>query len=135
MTTIKIKPGDIVEYQGKHVRVMDMTNTPSGFRELLKLSHFGNGTAISVNDVKLVESIPEPTIKNHDDVIIIDIPEDEKEYYGVGWGPNMDKLVSSGSAHKITDIHYSDRFGWFGCIDGYNFQLYHIESVSNFDMI
>ena len=63
------------------------------------------------------------------------VSEDEKEYYGIGWGPNMDKLVSSGTAHKITDIHYSDRFGWFGCIDGYNFQLYHIESVSNFDLI
>ena len=59
---MEIKPGDIVEYQGRHVRVMDMTNTPSGFREQLLLSHFESDMIISVNDVKLIESIPEPTI-------------------------------------------------------------------------
>lgn len=61
--TMKIKPGDVVEYLGKQVRVMDVTNNQSGFPEWLRLSHFNYNTAISANDVKLVESIPEPTIK------------------------------------------------------------------------
>ena len=118
---MEIKPGDIVEYQGRHVRVMDMTNTPSGFREQLLLSHF--------------ESIPEPTIKNHDIVIIKDIPKGEKTHYGVGWGFGMNKLTSSGDAYEITNIHYSYRFGWIGCIEGYTFQLYHIVPANHFDMI
>lgn len=132
---MEIKPGDIVEYQGRHVRVMDMTNTSSGFRELLLLSHFEDDMIISVNDVKLVESIPEPTIKNHDNVIIRDIPEEEKTHYGVGWSLKMDELASSGAVHEITDIHYSYRFGWLGYIEGYTFKLYHIEPAHLFDMI
>lgn len=132
---MKIKSGDVVEYLGKQVRVMDVTNNQSGFPEWLRLSHFNYNTAISTNDVKLIESIPEPTIKNHDNVIIIDIPEGEKERYGVGWTHDMDKLAASGTSHKITDVHYSYRFGWIGCIGGYNFQLYHIELASNFDII
>lgn len=55
---MEIKPGDIVEYQGRHVRVMDMTNTPSGFREQLLLSHFESDMIISVNDVKLIRVRP-----------------------------------------------------------------------------
>ena len=132
---MEIKPGDIVKYQGRHVRVMDMTNTPSGFREQLLLSHFESDMIISVNDVKLIESIPEPTIKNHDIVIIKDIPKGEKTHYGVGWGFGMNKLTSSGDAYEITNIHYSYRFGWIGCIEGYTFQLYHIEPAHLFDMI
>lgn len=114
---------------------MDMTNTSSGFRELLLLSHFEDDMIISVNDVKLVESIPEPTIKNHDNVIIRDIPEEEKTHYGVGWSLKMDELASSGAVHEITDIHYSYRFGWLGYIEGYTFKLYHIEPAHLFDMI
>lgn len=132
---MEIKPGDIVEYQGDQVRVMDMTNNQSGFREWLTLSNLGYGAVVSINDVKLVESVPKPTIKDSDDVIIIDIPEGEKKCYGVGWGPDMYKLVASYTPHKITNIHYSYRFGWIGTIGGYNFQLYHIEPVNSFDII
>ena len=132
---MEIKPGDIVEYRGEQVRIMDITNNQSGFREWLMLSNLGYDAVVSVNDVKLVESIPEPTIKDFDDVVIRDIPEGEKNCYGVGWGPDMDKLVASGTSHKITNIHYSYRFGWIGTIGGYNFQLYHIEPANNFDMI
>lgn len=47
----------------------------------------------------------------------------------------MNKLTSSGDAYEITNIHYSYRFGWIGCIEGYTFQLYHIEPAHLFDMI
>lgn len=120
---MEIKPGDIVEYLGEQVRVMNITNNQSGFPEWLMLSHLGYDAIVSINDVKLVESTPEPTIKDYDDVVIRDIPEGEKNRYGVGWSPDMDKLIASGVSHKITNIHYSYRFGWVGCIDGYNFQL------------
>ena len=133
--TMEIKPGDIVEYQGKQVRVMDMRNNQSGFRECLTLSNFGYDVVVSINNVKLVESVHEPTVKDYDDVVIGDIPYEEKTCYGVGWGPDMDKLVASYTPHKITNIHYSYRFGWIGTIGGYNFQLYHIEPANSFDII
>ena len=131
--TMQIKPGDIVEYRGERVRVMLITDTES--IPQVKLSHFDWYGAIPIDDVKLIESIPEPTIKNHDIVIIKDIPKGEKTHYGVGWGFGMNKLASSGDAYEITNIHYSYRFGWIGCIEGYTFQLYHIEPAHLFDMI
>lgn len=131
--TMQIKPGDIVEYRGERVRVMLITDTES--IPQVKLSHFDWYGAIPIDDVKLVESIPEPTIKDYDDVTIQPIPIAEKNNYGVGWGFGMNKLASSGDAHEITNIHYSYRFGWIGCIEGYTFQLYHIEPAHLFDMI
>jgi hypothetical protein len=130
---MKIKPGDIVEYRGRQVRVMTMGITSSGPR--FTLSHFGWCGATPGDDLKLIKSIPKPTIKDYDDVIVHPISDSEKKNYGVGWGRDMDGLESSNIAHEITHVQYNDRYGWIGRIDGYNFQLYHIEAVNNFDMI
>ena len=130
---MQIKPGDIVEYRGERVRVMLITDTESSPQ--VKLSHFGWYEAISIDDVKLVKSIPEPTIKDYDDVTIQPIPIAEKNNYGVGWGAAMDKLANLGTTHQITHVHYSNRFGWIGRIGNYTFQLYHIVSANHFDMI
>lgn len=131
--TTQIKTGDIVEYRGERVRVMLMTNLESSPQ--VKLSHFGWYGVIPIDDVKLVESIPEPTIKDYDDVTIQPIPIAEKNNYGVGWGATMDKLANSGTAHQITHVHYSDRYGWIGRIGNCTFQLYHIEPTTSFDII
>lgn len=131
--TMQIKPGDIVEYRGERVRVMLITNTESSPQ--LKLSHFDWYEEIPIADVKLVKSIPEPTIKDYDDVTIQPIPIAEKNNYGVGWGAAMDKLANLGTTHQITHVHYSNRFGWIGRIGNYTFQLYHIVSANHFDMI
>lgn len=131
--TMQIKPGDIVEYRGERVRVMLITDTES--IPQVKLSHFDWYGAIPIDDVKLVESIPEPTIKDYDDVTIQPIPIAEKNNYGVGWGAAMDKLANVGTTHQITHVHYSNRFGWIGRIGNYTFQLYHIEPAHLFDMI
>lgn len=131
--TMQIKPGDIVEYRGERVRVMLMTHAESSPQ--LKLSHFGWYGAIPIDDVKLVESIHEPTIKDYDDVTIQPIPIAEKNNYGVGWGAAMDKLANVGTTHQITHVHYSNRFGWIGRIGNYTFQLYHIVPANHFDMI
>lgn len=131
--TIQIKPGDIVEYRGERVRVMLMTNLESSPQ--VKLSHFDWYGAIPIDDVKLVESIPEPTIKDYDDVTIQPIPTAEKNNYGVGWGAAMDKLANVGTTHQITHVHYSNRFGWIGRIGNYTFQLYHSVPANHFDMI
>ena len=131
--TMEIKPGDIVEYKGERVRVMLMTNIESSPQ--VKLSHFGWYGIIPIDEVKLVESIPEPTIKDYDNVVIQPIPIAERNDYGVGWGATMDELANPGTTHQITHVHYSDRYGWVGCIDGYAFQLYHITPTNHFDMI
>lgn len=132
-----IKVGDIVKYQGETVRVMEKVTIESTSNVQLRLSYFGWGYGISLDDVELIESIALPSIKDGDDVIIKSIPIGEKDYYGVGWGPTMDKFVSNDhdTIHKITNIHYVDRYGWIGTINHYTIQLYHIEPVNNFDMI
>ena len=129
----KIKPGDIVEYQGKRVRVMVMVNDGPDVR--LKLSHFGWFETINLDDVKLIESVPKPTIKDYDDIIIHPIPDGEKNNYGIGWGRDMTRLLALDTDHKITHVNYNDKYGWIGRIGGYTFQLYHIEAVNNFDII
>ena len=132
-----IKVGDIVKYQGKTVRVMEKVTMESTSNIQLRLSCFGWGCGISLDDVELVESIDLPTIKDGDEVIIKPIPFGEQNYYGVGWGPTMDGFVSDNhdTTHKITDISYVDRYGWIGTINHYTFHLYHIEPANSFDMV
>lgn len=132
-----IKVGDIVKYQGKTVRVMEKVTIESTSNIQLRLSCFGWGCGISLDDVELVESIDLPTIKDGDEVIIKPIPFGEQNYYGVGWGPTMDGFVSDNhdTTHKITDISYVDRYGWIGTINHYTFHLYHIEPANYFDMV
>lgn len=129
--TIKIKPGDIVRYCGEIVRVLQCNIYASEFR----LSHFGWIGSESARNLELVESIPDTTLKNGDEVIIHDIPGEEKYAYGVLWLDDMENMMISGKVHTIDYIKYSDKYGWIGRIGGYNFQLYHIESANNFDMI
>ena len=129
----KIKTGDRVKFRGKIVRVlkcgMSMSN-PS-----FKLSHFGWVDGNSVSNIKLVESIPDITLKNGDEVIIHDIPDEEKDAYGVLWLDDMENMMRSGKIYPIDYVRYTDDYGWIGNIDGCTFHLYHIESADNFDII
>lgn len=129
----KIKTGDIVEYRGKIVRVLKCSLSVSNPE--FKLSHFDWIDSNSVNDLKLVESIPDATLMNGDEVIIHDIPDEEKDAYGVLWLDDMEKMMISGKVQTIDYVRYTDNYGWLGDICGYTFHLYHIESANNFDMI
>lgn len=131
--TTKIKTGDRVKYRGKIVRVLKCGMSISN--PSFKLSHFGWVDGNSVNNIKLVESISDITIKNGDGVIIHDIPDEEKDAYGVLWLDDMENMMRSGKARPIDRIRYTDDYGWLGNIGGYTFHLYHIESVNNFDII
>ncbi len=132
-----IKVGDIVKYQGETVRVMEKVTIAATSNVQIRLSYFGWGSGISLDDIELVESIEPPTIKDGDKVIIKPIPLGEKDYYGVSWGITMDNFVSNDhdSIHEITKIHYVDRYGWIGTINHHTFLLYHIEPANSFDMI
>lgn len=129
----KIRPGDIVEYQGKRVRVMSVDPTLPYLK--CQFSHFGWCTVDSSDDLKLIESCPDITLKAGDKVIINDIPEEEKYDYGVTWVNYMSEFAKSYETYIITSVVHSDYIGWVGQINGYNFQLYHIERANNFDMI
>lgn len=129
----KIKTGDIVKYRGKIVRVLKCGMSISN--PSFKLSHFGWIGGESARNIELVESIPDTTLKNGDEVIIHDIPGEEKYAYGVLWLDDMEDMMISGEVRIVDYIKYSDKYGWIGRIGGYNFQLYHIEPANNFDII
>lgn len=131
--TIKIKPGDMVRHRGEIVRVMELDTGASEFR--FRLSHFGWIGNQSANRLELVESIPNTTLKDGDEVVIRDISDDEKEEYGAHWVSGMDELALSSSTFIVENIKYSDYIGWIGRIGNYMFQLYHVESVHNFDIV
>lgn len=131
--TIKIKPGDMVRHRGEIVRVMALDTGASDFR--FRLSHFGWIGNQSANRLELVESIPNTTLKDGDEVVIRDISDDEKEEYGAHWVSGMDELALSSSTFIVKNIQYSDYIGWIGRIGNYMFQLYHIEPVTNFDIV
>lgn len=131
--TIKIKPGDIVRYRGEIVRVMGFDQGFSGFD--VQLSQFGWIGGDSTNSIELVESVPNTTLKDGDEVIIRDIPEAEKDEYGASWVSSMDELRLSNEPHIIENVHYRDDYGWIGRIDRYTFQLYHVEPANLFDII
>lgn len=130
---IKIKPGDIVECRGKRVRVMSVDSALPFLK--CRFSHFGWLTINSLDDVKLIESSPDTILKPGDTVIINDIPEEEKYDYGVSWVNPMSAFAKSDKSYTVTSVVYSDYNGWVGRINGYNFQLYHIEPVTSFDMV
>lgn len=130
---VKIKPGDIVRYRGEIVRVMELDTGASDFR--FRLAHFGWIGNQAANRLELVESIPNTTLKDGDEVVIRDISDDEKEEYGAHWVSGMDELALSSSTFIVENIQYSDYIGWIGRIGNYMFQLYHIEPVHNFDIV
>lgn len=80
----KIKPGDIVRYHGKMVRVMKCDPGDPDFQ--FKLSNFGWIHNHSLSNLELVNSAPDTILKDGDEVIIRDIPEDEKIHMVLlGW--------------------------------------------------
>lgn len=81
---VKIKPGDIVRYRGKIVRVMELDTGASDFE--FRLSHFGWIGNQAANRLELIESIPDTNLKDGDEVVIRDISDDEKEEYGAHLG-------------------------------------------------
>lgn len=130
---MEIKPGDIVRYRGEIVRVMGLDRGFSGLG--IQLSHFGWIDDDSTNSIELVESIPDTTLKDGDEVIIRDIPESEKDEYGASWVSAMDRLRLSGDTLTVENVHYRDDYGWIGRIGRYTFQLYHVEPANLFDII
>lgn len=131
--TMEIKPGDIVRYRGETVRVMLLYTGTSDFEVQLSNSCWVDND--SADNIELVESMPDTTLKDGDEVIIRDIPHDEKSTYGTSWVSSMDELRLSNEPHIIENVHYRNDYGWISRIGRYTFQLYHVEPANLFDII
>lgn len=131
--TMQIKTGDRVKFCDTIVRVMERGTIASN--PAFRLSGFGWINGDLAKNIELVESIPDTTLKDGDGVIIHNIPNVEKDAYGVLWLDDMEKMMMSGAVHTVDYIRYSDDYGWLGRIGGYTFHLYHIEPVNSFDII
>lgn len=131
--TMQIKTGDRVKFCDKIVRVLKCGNGVS--YPAFRLSHFGWINSDSARNLELVESIPDTILNDGDKVIIHNIPDEEKDAYGVLWMDDMENMMTSDKALTISNIRYSDDYGWLGNIRGWTFHLYHIEAVNNFDII
>lgn len=130
---IKIKPGDRVRFCDEIIRVMEYRTIMSN--PAFRLSRFGWINGDLAKNIELVESISDTALKDGDKVIIHNIPDEEKDAYGVIWLNKMENLMMSDKVHTVEKIKYHGDYGWIGRIGGCTFQLYHIEPAHSFDII
>lgn len=125
---MSIKVGDMVLYEGRIVRLM------SAHTIRMKLSHFGvvDGT---VRDLILMKSTILPTLNVGDLVFINNIPQDEKDAYPPCWASFHEDIVKSEIPYKIDAIKTSRYCGLVAKINDMWFLPYHLEPVTNYDII
>ena len=123
---MELKVGDVVRYRGQNVRVVKMDN------ESIQLPEFGWRRPTDPG-LELVESVKLPQLNDGDFVIVHDIPKSEKNSYGTDWMDIMDQYVG-----QIVQVHNPKKSQYSGdvaFINSWLFQTYHLEPVSNYDMI
>lgn len=123
---MNIKVGDIVEYKGEIVRILRIIDG--------EFTLSGIGTVrCDHSDIKLITSVKPPKLTNGDLVRIHDIPESEKDFYGVSWISDMDEYVNR--VLKVYDFSPSQEVGDSVYIHGWQFQTYHLEPINDYDII
>lgn len=120
---MEIKVGDLVSYRGYTVRVMNISDGT------IRLSRFGT-VDFDKTKIQLVESINIPKFENNDRVIVRNIPDEEKSEYGCFWDREMNKYID-----KIVNINTRTKRSDRVKIDGWYFNTYHLELISDYDMI
>lgn len=127
---MNIKVGDIVLYKEltTPVRIMAL------YSSRMKLSHFGlvNGT---IDDITLVESVVLPDLKVGYYVIVNDISQNDKDGYVTGWRSEHENMVQSNMQYQIEAVQNTDYFGLIVKINDEWFFPYHLERVTDYDMI
>lgn len=123
-----IKVGDIVKYKGETVRLFAI------FPHRLVLTLFGL-VADNISSLRLVESVPSPELHDGDFVTVCDISQDDKRKYPFHWGPKREACVKSGQHYKVMSCHHDDEYGEIACVNGLWFHTYHLDPVSDFDII
>ena len=99
-----------------------------------RLPHFG-WIENSDNNLELVESIPDNTLKDGDEVIIHNIPSEEKGKYTFSWGPNRESYVKFGQPYQILNVAIDENYGTCINLNGMWFVPYHLEKVNHYDIV
>ena len=130
---MELKVGDMVKYQGKIVRVLQLdTKAPHYDGREIKLAGFG-WFRKNNPDIELVKPIKIPHLRDGDRVIVRDIPQIERDYYGTCWMESMDQYVNK--TVKVSNPRKSNYSGEVVSIDGWSFQTYHLEPVPDYDIV
>lgn len=123
-----IKVGDIVEYKGETVRLVAI------FHRRLILTLFGL-VADNLSSLRLVESTPLPELHDGDSVTVCDISKEDKRKYPFHWGPKREACVTSGEPYEVVSHYHDDEYGEIACVNGLWFHTYHLDPVSDFDIV
>lgn len=126
---MNIKVGDIVEYKGNVVRLM-ATHSSSRMR----LTDFGL-VADEISNLKLLRPSYLPDIHPGDFVIVRDISKDDKRQYLSEWGPKRERYVTSGEPYEVVNHYYDENYGNVAYVNGLWFHTYHLDPVSDFDIV
>lgn len=82
--------------------------------------------------MNLVESVKVPTLKVGDRVIVRDVASCEKVSNGL-WVSTMDNRI--GKTFEVKRCMNNSEYGPIVLIDGLWFRTYHLEKVSDFDIV
>ena len=124
-----IKVGDIVEYCGRKYRVLSCLGNSNKRFHLFRDS----GSVWShESDVKLVESVQLPYLQIGDRVIVHDVAPCEKAPNGV-WIYEMNDRI--GKTFEVKKCINHSEYGPIVLLDGLWFRTYHLEKVSDFDIV
>lgn len=125
-----IKVGDIVDYDGRHYRVLRCSQ-----RSKKKLHLFGDFSSALVyeSDVKLVKSVEVPTLKAGDTVIVNDIPSYEKTALNGVWVGAMNSKI--GKTFTVNKFINHDEYGPLALLGDRWFRTYHLEKINDYDIV
>ena len=120
---MEIKVGDLVSYLDRTVRVMKISDG------IIRLSQFGV-VNFDITQIKLIESVAIPEFKNGDQVLVLDIPDEERNQYGCYWDSEMDRYVG-----QIVNVDTNTKHNDVVKINGWYFHTYHLEPIRDYDMV
>lgn len=129
---MNIKVGDIINIFGCEQRVTKMghyyiTLSRNGVFSLDEIRYL-------INTSTDIESVTLPQLDVGDLVFVDNITNDEKSRYGSGWYPEKDKYI--GKIWPVTNIKNTEFFGSLVTLgDGQDFQIYHLEKISDYDIV
>ena len=125
-----IKVGDIVDYDGRHYRVLRCSQ-----RSKKKLHLFGDFSSALVyeSDVKLVESVEVPILNVGDTVLVNDIPSYEKTTSNGVWVGAMNSKI--GKTFTVNKFINHDEYGPLALLGDRWFRTYHLEKINDYDIV
>ena len=138
---MNIKVGDIVSYNGINARVMRIGSIDDDGDPNITLAASKPIRDAYMDELELVESVKLPELKPGELVIVHDIPTYEKEKYGCYWvfgSSGMDAVIEAcklGEKQTIEEVRDHPEEGLIARIGGFWFQMYHLASTNNYDMI